>query len=98
MNNTPLSLPCRAGSLVEQETDALIVPLFSGEEPGGRTAEVDRALDGLIAGMRGSGEFKAELYDTAVMPTLGRLRAPRLLLLGLGPRPVFALPGWRRAV
>jgi leucyl aminopeptidase len=98
MDNPPLSLPTLTRSLIEQETEALIVPLFSGEEPGGSAAEVDRALDGLIAAMRASGEFKAELYDTAVLPTLGRLRAPRVLLLGLGARKEFALPGWRRAV
>src|SRR5262245_56672249 len=97
--STPPSLSSHAqpGSPQECDAECLILPLFSSEEPGGSAAEVDRALDGLIAAMRSNGEFRGELYDTAVLPTLGRLRAPRVLLLGLGTRKEFGLPGWRRA-
>src|SRR5262245_44289944 len=100
MPQTEQTLAIRAGtgSLLDQETDAVIVPLVSGEAPQASGAAVDRALDGLSGEMRERGEFKGELFETALFPTLGRLRAGRLLLLGMGKRRDLGLSGWQRAV
>jgi leucyl aminopeptidase len=66
------------------ETDALLLPLALGREPGERVAAVDAALDGLISELRDGREFRGDAFQVEVVPTLGRLPARRIALLGLG--------------
>ncbi len=87
-----------SGSLEEQPTEAVIVPLFSDVPPGDGAAAVDRALGGLISELREQQEFRAEPGDTAVVPTFGRLPAGRALLVGLGKRAEITPAAWGRAV
>jgi len=66
------------------DVDAVVVPYFQGERLGPLATAVDRALDGILTGMREAGDVLGKFPERAVLPTLGRLPARRVVLLGLG--------------
>lgn len=69
----------------EVPTDAVIVSLFEGVTvPTGATAAVDQALGGAIHQMIAAGDFRGRKNETAVLYTLGRLPARKVVLVGLG--------------
>ena len=67
----------------EAAVDAVIVATLEGEEPPA-FAEVDTALGGALSEMRERKEFTGGFAQRPQLRTLGKLPAPRLLLLGLG--------------
>lgn len=50
----------------------------------GPLAALDARLDGLVRDYLDSGDFSGRLNTTALLRTQGRIKAPRLLLVGLG--------------
>jgi len=81
------------------EVDALIVNLFEGvSQPGGATAAVDQALDGAIAQLIEAGEIKGKLGELALIHTLGKIPARRIVVAGLGKQSEFGLDTIRRVV
>lgn len=67
------------------EADALIVHLFAGgHRPGGSTAAVDRALDGLIGDLATRGDLRTDVGACTTLFVRAGVRAPRLLVVGLG--------------
>ncbi len=72
-------------SLVDLDVDAIIVPVVAGTSlPGGATHAVDRALDGRLTVLQGRGDLATGVGQvTALFPERG-LRAPRLIVVGLG--------------
>jgi leucyl aminopeptidase len=85
-------------SLLNFETDALIVPITQGSDLNGNAAAIDTALDGLIEDMRNRREFRAEAHQVIIVPTLGRLPAARVVLLGLGSAADLTLNTYRLAM
>jgi leucyl aminopeptidase len=86
------------GDLAQQQSDCLVANLFEGvTEPAGATGALDRALDGAIRHLIGSGDFSGEAGSTALLYTNGELPAPRVLLVGLGKAERFDLHAARRA-
>jgi leucyl aminopeptidase len=80
----------RIGAVQEVEADAVVVNLFEGvTTPGGATAAVDRALEGRISRVLAAGDFRGRLGETLVLYTDGRIPAPRVILVGLGPEASF---------
>ena len=72
-------------TLAEAAVDAVVVTAFEdGLSPAAEQA--DAALDGLLGEMREAREFRGRFAERPVIHTLGRLAAPRLLVLGLGRR------------
>ena len=54
---------------------------------------LDEALNGIITDLRKSGKFSGHTFETIVItPPAGKLKAPKLLLIGLGDRNKFT-PG-----
>lgn len=94
----PLAIETSPAPLLRQEVEVVILPIFQDEELAGSAAAADEALDGLIAEMRERGEFRGKLHETALLPTMGRLPARRVLLLGLGKREELGPVDWSRAV
>ena len=78
--------------------EALIVPVTSDGDLAGAAGVVNAALDGLLEELRSRGEFRGDANQVAVLPTLGRLPAARVALVGLGPAAKRTAAGWRRAV
>jgi leucyl aminopeptidase len=68
-----------------ESADALVVCVFSGalaEHPALRA--LDRTLGGALLAHAKTVEFEGKAEQLLDLPTLGRLKAPRLLLAGLG--------------
>lgn len=69
------------------EVGALVLPVFAGEL--GRQkhfSALDQLVDGQLSAHASAAEFAAGLNQALEFPTLGRLKAPRLVLVGLGPK------------
>ncbi|MBS1109802.1 MAG: Leucyl aminopeptidase [Anaeromyxobacteraceae bacterium] len=73
---------------IEVEASVLAIPVFEGDpaDPKGIFAEIDRRLDGHLAAAAAEEEFQAKAGQTLALRTMGKLRAERLLLVGLGKR------------
>lgn len=85
-------------SLFSAEADVLLLPIVQDEELNESAAAADTALDGLISEMRTRREFRADAFQLEIVPTLGRLPAARLALVGLGKRADLTLQTCRLAV
>jgi leucyl aminopeptidase len=85
-------------SLFSVESDVLLLPIVQDEELNEAAAAADTALDGLISEMRTRREFRADAFQLEIVPTLGRLPAARLALVGLGKRADLTLHTCRLAV
>lgn len=75
-----------ASSVSETDADALVVPLFAGQPLDGAAAELDRATEGLVQRLLDTGEFRAKSYETLALHAPAGVRAPLVLLVGLGKR------------
>jgi leucyl aminopeptidase len=77
-------------SILNYRGDVLIVNLFEGvKKPGGATGAVDKALNGVITRGISRGEITGKLGETAVIRTLGKLPADKVVVVGLGPSGSF---------
>ena len=94
----PLTLSIRTGKPLETAADVLVVGVwgFSGKETkkakaglGEQIDALDRALGGGLAALIAKEEFTAKRDQTLSIATLGKLPAPRLLLMGLGAKGGF---------
>ena len=93
-----MNITVRQGEIQKTRNDAVVVNLFQGARPGGATAAVDAELGGLIGRVVDSGDFTGQKNRTLLLyPGEGRLPAPRVLLVGLGPQEEFDLEGARQA-
>ena len=76
---------------LSRRTGLLALPVFEEDltprpAGGGLLAELDRRLGGHLAAAARAERFKARAGEQLLLPTLGRVLAERVLLLGLGPR------------
>lgn len=86
------------GNIAKTEADCIVVNLFDGVTvPGGATGVVDRALGGAISDVIAAGDFTGEAGSCVMLYSHGRVTAPRVLVVGLGPAEQFDLHGVRRA-
>ncbi|ABC83861.1 leucyl aminopeptidase [Anaeromyxobacter dehalogenans] len=82
----------------EAEADALALPVFEDEVRGGGTGAVkdlDRLLDGALLAAARAERFTGKAGQELALPTLGRARAGRVVLMGMGAR-AKALEAWGR--
>ncbi len=79
--------------------DLLVAPFFAGERPlRGAAGRVDWRLCGLLSEQLLAGGLTGAPGGVLLVPSGGRLKCPRVLLLGLGPRTGFAEPELEGAV
>ncbi len=73
---------------LEVDASVLAVPVFEGDaaDPRGLLAEIDRRLDGHLVAASAEEDFQGKAGQSLALRTLGKLRADRLLLLGMGKR------------
>ncbi|MBI3733204.1 MAG: leucyl aminopeptidase, partial [Chloroflexi bacterium] len=87
-----MKLNVRLGQIQNEASDLIVVNLFEGVTmPGGATGAVDAALQGMIADVLASGDFKGRLNATTVFYPRGAIQAKRVLLVGLGKAEKFGL-------
>ena len=80
-----LQIQLASGDASGAVCDALIVGVCHGAAPSHPTlAALDKALGGALLEHLKSVEFEGKLDQTAEVPSLGRLKAKKLVLLGLG--------------
>jgi hypothetical protein len=85
-----LALEIETERLDRVDADVLVTPFFACDRPlRGPAARADWRLCGMISDRLERAELTGELGEAAIFPTGGRMRAPLLLALGLGPRPDF---------
>lgn len=79
------------------KADLLVAPFFAGERPlRGAASRIDWRLCGHLSAMLARGVFTGEVDELVLVPVGPSLRAPRALLLGLGPREGFSTKTLRR--
>jgi leucyl aminopeptidase len=79
------------------EAGLLALPVFDDVRAGGAPlfAELDRRLDGHLAAAARAERFEGKAGEQLLLTTVGRVRAARVVLLGLGPRAKAS--GWLAA-
>jgi leucyl aminopeptidase len=92
-----MKINVRAGKIEEQRTDAAIILLFEKEKPGKVADRMDRALGGMISRLIKKGDVKLKTGAVHLLYPEGRIRAERLLLVGLGNRSEFTPNRLRQA-
>ncbi|MGD1995667.1 MAG: leucyl aminopeptidase [Anaerolineae bacterium] len=85
------------GAIEESDADAIVVNLFKDAQPGGATKAVDQSLDGAISDLIEGGDFSGKANEVAVLYPRGAIPAPRVIVVGLGPRDEFDIDAVRRA-
>jgi leucyl aminopeptidase len=80
-------------SLADVEADVVIVNLFKGvKTPGGATGAVDSALGGLITDfVINKDKFEGDFGQTYILQTYGKIKASKVLVVGLGESKDFDL-------
>jgi leucyl aminopeptidase len=74
-----------AGNIAEIEAGAVIVNFFEGmPQLDGDIATIDKALYGVISQLISQGEIKGKLNEITIIHSLGKLRAARVVIAGLG--------------
>jgi leucyl aminopeptidase len=83
-----MKITARTGSITDAQCDVLIVNLYEGlKEPGGATAAVDKALDGIITReLIQLDEFKGKLGSAGILSTYGKIPARKVIVVGLGKK------------
>ena len=78
--------------------DVLVVPVWqaSSLSPKHAVAQLDTHLGGLISEYLDSGDFSGDLNSTMLLRTRGSIKAPRLLLVGLGKTKMFTVDHLRQ--
>jgi leucyl aminopeptidase len=77
------------GNFTEANVQALAVTVFKGENPAsGALKDIDRITGGMAASIVKAGEFKGDVGETALIrfTAKGKVRAAKLLLVGMGDR------------
>jgi hypothetical protein len=94
-----LALQVDGDSLVRVGADVAVAGFFRDQRPlRGGAGLADWRLCGWISGLVDTARMSGEAGECALLLTQGRLGAPRLLLLGLGPRARFGVERHRAAV
>jgi leucyl aminopeptidase len=87
-----LNIRVELGDVTRYRGDALVVNLFEGvKAPGGATGAVDTDLGGAIRKLIQAGEVTGKWGGQALVHTLGKLPADRVLVMGLGKPEEFTI-------
>jgi leucyl aminopeptidase len=88
----------KAGGIDKESVDAIVLMLYEGDAAlQGGAATIDKALDGAITALRQEGEFTGKPKQQTILQTQGRLKAKKVVLIGLGKPAKLTLEGLRQA-
>lgn len=85
------------GNPAEARVDCLIVGLFDDEELPASLRKAGAGLGSRLRQLFGRGDLAGRLAETQLLPDLPGVRAPRVLVVGLGARKNFDRRAWRKA-
>lgn len=93
-----MKIKVECASITEYKCDLLVVNEFEGvKQPGGATGAADKALGGLIAKLSREGEIDGKLGKVTMIHCRGKLKADKVVVVGLGKREKFDLEAVRTA-
>jgi leucyl aminopeptidase len=93
-----MEVAVKASGIDKEPVDAMILLLCEGDAaPQDAVAVIDKALDGAITALREEGEFTGKVKQQASLHTQGRLKAKKVVLVGLGKPEKQTLEGLRQA-
>ena len=88
--SSELSIDVQGAALERARADLVVVPLFDDERPlQGGVGRVDWRLCGQLSSLVAAGRLTGTPGEAALLVAFGGLAAPRLLVLGAGPRDRF---------
>jgi leucyl aminopeptidase len=93
----PIKVTLAKADAVSAKADLLAVPVFAGPELGPGAEEAVAALGVPLAPLLEARGFSGKAGEAAALPTLGRLPATVLLLVGVGERDKVDAEALRRA-
>ncbi len=86
------------GDIAGTRADMVVVNLFEGvKTPGGAAGAVDKAIGGAISAAVRDGDFRGKWGETLLLRPSKGVAAPRVLVVGLGPREKLTLDRVRQA-
>lgn len=91
-----MELKISTESIERTKTEALVLPLYENEKTIGSLKIIDNLLNNSIQKVLDSKEFKAELNETYLLQTYGKIPAHRIVLVGLGKRDDFKIDRTRQ--
>ena len=74
------------GAATSIACDVLAVPVYRGGEPGPGAEAVERKLGAKLKDLLGAARTKGEPGEAVAVPTLGKLKAKQVLLVGMGAK------------
>jgi len=86
-----------SASPADARVDVLVLPIFEGPEVGPGVKDVAKALNADLMEACGDNGVKGKLGETLAVPSLGRIPARSVMLVGLGKRSEAKLAEVRRA-
>lgn len=82
-----LCIELDTAALPRVSADLICVGVFEGEQPPrGEAGRADWRLCGLLSELIAAGRLRGARGEAVLVPSFGRLRAPRVLAVGMGPR------------
>lgn len=78
--------------------DALVLGIFEDGELSDETRTVDAAAAGRLKAVTERGDMAGKAGETLLLLDVPGVKAPRILLVGLGARNRYSRKGWRKAV
>jgi leucyl aminopeptidase len=75
-------------SIYDVKADAVVMMVFSDEEPTGELVELDKRLDGKVAKLIDQGEISGKFREFTLIHT-DRIASPRVLIMGVGKKKDF---------
>jgi leucyl aminopeptidase len=93
-----MEIRATAGQVREYEGDAVVVGVMAASALSGPAAEADACLDGLLGRLVESGEIRGKTGEVRVVHSVGKMRAARVVVAGLGDVERADLFGVRRAM
>ena len=80
-----LAVAVETGPIEKAAVELVVVTFFENDRPlRGEAGRVDWRLCGMLSDLLVRGALRGSGGEAALIPTFGRLRAPRVLVLGLG--------------
>ncbi len=92
-----MELKAVTGSAGEMRSDCALVGIYESGELSAAATQLDRRVGKRLSALVRRGDFAAKLGETQLLAELPNAPAPRVLLVGLGPRKSYDRRGHRRA-
>lgn len=85
-------------SALQTETDCLVIGVYADKSLSATAKAMDEASDGRLAALLDRGDVSGKIGRTSFLHDVAGVKAPRVLVVGLGEANKFAVPQYIKAV